>query len=466
MHLNRKTAVIGTALATTALTLGSLGAAAQEDVPGVPDVPTGYTELDQALAGEFSGSTVTMQTQWTAGEGDNFAANIQPFIDATGIKVNVAEVPAGQHETLVNVSLNGGAASDILQLAQPAVINQYGEDGLIVELSTIMDIDKLASQQPALNTFQTENGTWAIPYKFDVKSTVWYPIKAFEAAGYEVPTTWDELIALSDQIVADGDNPWCLAIEDGPATGWLATDWVEDVMLRTAGIDAYKAWYLHELPFDSPEVREALDYVGQIFFTDDYVWGGTDAIVGTNIRQAMDPMWGATLDSLDDPECWMQKQATWYGPDFFPDRKATGEESAFVVGEDVGYFYFPPIKEEFGTPVLSAGDGLMVSADRPEVRAFAQWLASPEGMEVWVRSGRAISPNSATPTEWVEGNYKGETAAAMIGGATALGFDASDLMPGPVGAGSFWTGMVDWIGAGGTNTDEMLAAIDASWPTE
>ncbi len=464
MHRTRKTAVIGAALATTALTLSSIGVAAQ--TPGVPEVPTGYTELDQALAGEFAGTTVTMQTQWTAGQGDEFAANIQPFLDATGIKVNHAEVPSGQHETLVNLSLQGGQASDILQLAQPAVINQYGEDGLIVELSTIMDLEKLASEQPALNSFQTENGTWAIPYKFDVKSTVWYPIKAFEAAGYEVPTTWDELIALSDRIVADGSNPWCLAIEDGPGTGWLATDWVEDILLRTAGIDAYKAWYLHELPFDSPEIREALDYVAQIFFTDGYVWGGTGAIVGTNLRQAMDPMWGATLDSLEAPECWMHKQATWYGPSFFPDEKATGEDSEFIIGEDLGLFYFPVIKEELGAPVLSAGDGLMVSADRPEVRAFAQWLASPEGMEVWVRSGKAISPNSGTPAEWVEGNYKGETAATMIGGASALGFDASDLMPGPVGAGSFWTGMVDWIGADGTNTDEVLAAIDASWPAE
>lgn len=466
MHRSRMT-IAGATLATMALTITSVGVVADShETPGVPETPTGYTELDQALAGDFSGTTVTMQTQWTAGEGDDFAANIVPFTEATGIKINVAEVPSGQHETLVNVSLKGGAASDILQLAQPAVINQYGDDGLIVELSTIMDIEKLASQQPALNTFQTENGTFAIPYKFDVKSTVWYPIKAFEAAGYEVPTTWDELIALSDQIVADGDNPWCLAIEDGPGTGWLATDWVEDVMLRTAGIDAYKAWYQGELAFDSPEVREALDYVAQIFFTDGYVWGGNGAILGTNIRNAMDPMWGATLDSLEDPECWLQKQATWYGPTFFPDQKATGETSAFVLGEDVGIFYFPPIKEELGTPALSAGDGLMVTDDRPEVRAVAQFLASPEGMEMWVRSGKAISPNSATPAEWVEGNYKGELAATMIGNATALGFDGGDLMPGPVGAGSFWSGMVDWIDAEGSNTDEVLAAIDASWPAE
>ena len=60
------------------------------------------------------------------------------------------------------------------------------------------------------------------------------PKAAFDAAGYQVPETWDELLALSDQIVADGGVPWCIGIESGGATGWPATDWVEDVMLRTA----------------------------------------------------------------------------------------------------------------------------------------------------------------------------------------------------------------------------------------
>jgi len=460
MHLTRKTAVIGTALATTALTLSSFGVVAQDDMAS-----TGYAELDQAMAGEFAGTTVTMQTQWVGGEGDNFSAALDPFREATGIRVNVAEVPSGQHETLVNVSLRGGVASDLIVLAQPAVINQYGADGLLVDVATIMDTEKLIAEQPALSAYTDGDSIWAIPYKTDVKSVVWYPIKAFEAAGYQVPTTWDELVALNAQIVADGDAPWCIGMDAGSATGWIATDWVEDVMLRTAGIDAYNAWYKGELPFDSPEVREALDYVAQIFFTPGNVYGGSTAILATSQTAAMDPMWGASQDSLDDPDCWMQKQATWYGPDFFPDMKATGETS-FVIGEDIGLFYFPPIKEEYGTPALSAGDAVMVTADRPEVRALAQYLATPAGIEQWIKAGSAISPNSTTPIEWSAGYYKLETAANIIANATALGFDASDLMPGEVGAGSFWTGMVDWISADGTNTDQVLAAIDASWPAE
>ena len=461
MHLNRKTAVAGATLATAALTLSSVGAMA-----GVPASPSGFPELDAALAGEYAGTAVTLQTQWVAGEGDNFASVLAPFEEATGIDLRVAEVPSGQHETLAKVSLEGGAAADIIMHPQPAVVLQFGREGLIQDISQMIDVATLSENQPALSTYMDGEALYAIPYKFDVKSVLWYPIKAFEAAGYAVPTTWDELIALSDQIVADGSAPFCLAIESGPATGWIATDWIEDVMLRTAGIDAYNAWYRGELPFNSPEVKEAFDYVGQIFFTDGYVYGGNTNITAVPFTSAQDPMWGPALDSLEAPDCWMHKQATWYGPDFFPDKKAGAEESAFIVGEDVGLFYFPPIKEEHGTPGLSAGDGFMVTADRPEVRAVAQFMSTPEGIEEWIKLGSAISPNSATPVEWSKGFYKPETAAAIFSNANALGFDASDLMPGSVGAGTFWSGTVDWITAGGENTEAVLQAIDDSWPAE
>jgi alpha-glucoside transport system substrate-binding protein len=471
MHTKRWT-IAGTVLATLALTASSIGVVAQDAqeelaTGGVPAVPTGYAELDQALGADqpFKGTRVTMQTQWVGGEGDNFASALANFEAATGIDVTVAEVPSGQHETLVNVSLNGGAAADLIMLAQPAAIKQYGDAGLLVDIATIMDTQKLAAEHAAtLPLYTSGESVWAMPYKVDVKSVVWYPIKAFADRGYAVPTTWDELTALSDKIIADGEgSPWCIGIDAGSATGWIITDWIEDIMLRTAGVDAYDKWITHELPFMSPEVKNALDVAGKIFFTPDYVLGGSTAILATSQVDAMDPMFN---DDMANPGCWMQKQATWYGPDFFPDAKAGDGTSKFVIGEDVGLFYLPPIDPAMGTPALGAGDALMVTADRPEVRAVAQFLATPEGIEAWVKAGSALSANQTTPADWYAGNYKLEVASQIVANATSFGFDASDLMPAAVGAGSFWTGMVDWIGADGSNTDAVLEAIDASWPTE
>ena len=105
---------------------------------------------------------------------------------------------------------------------------------------------------------------------------VWYPKAAFDAAGYKVPETWDEMLALSDQIVADGSTPWCVGFESGGATGWPATDWMEDIMLRTAGTDTYDKWVAHEIPFNDPAVEHAGEVFGDIMFHEGYVLGGAE----------------------------------------------------------------------------------------------------------------------------------------------------------------------------------------------
>ena len=432
----------------------------------VPTVPTGYTELDQALGADkpFSGKTVSIQTQWIGGEGTNFAAAVADFAAATGIKIQIDSI-GSSHETVLKTRIEGGKPPDLAMLAQPTPVLAYAADGKVIDVATFMDANKLSTEHPATIGLVTQGAQiWGIPYKADVKSTVWYPIKAFEAKGYKVPTTWDELIALSDKIVADGSSPWCVSAGGpGDATGWQITDWIEEVVLKTKGLDYYNKWISHEVTFEDPGIKDAFDnYVGKIFFTPNYVFGGNTAIVATDMKTVMDPMF---TDDLANPKCWMQKIPTWYGPDFFPDQRVSGQPSKYVLGTDVGIFAFPTI-DPAQKNVEGSADTLMVLVDRPEVRAVAEFLATPEGIQNWIRAGSAISTNPSTPADWYAGAYKLKVAADIANNAAGIGFDASDLMPGRVGAGTFWTQSVQWANNGGTNTDAVLKAIDDSWPAQ
>jgi alpha-glucoside transport system substrate-binding protein len=440
----------------------------------IPAVPTGYAELDQALgsAQPMKGLKVNIQTQWIGGEGANFAASIADFMKATGIVVQVDSI-GSSHETVLRTRIEGGQPPDLAMLAQPTAVLAYGADGKLVDVATFMDVNKLKTEHSAtIGLVTAGNSIWGIPYKADVKSTVWYPIKPFQAAGYAIPTTWDQMIALSDKIIADGKgNPWCMGMEAGSATGWQFTDWVEEVMLRTQSPDKYNAWISHALLFNSPEVRAAFEKVGQIMFTPNYVFGGNTAIVSTPQTQPFDPAFPTDGNWTGfTPKCWMHKIPTWYGPDFFPDVRANRPndptyQSIYKIGTDIGIFYLPPIDPAFGTPALGSADTLMVLKDRPEVRAFAEFLSTPQGTERWIEAGSAISANNTTPPAWYAGAYKLDVAAKIVNAATYLGFDASDLMPPEVGAGTFWTEGVNYINANGTNLDQVLTAIDASWPT-
>jgi alpha-glucoside transport system substrate-binding protein len=447
----------------------SAAATAAPPAAAVPKVPTGYVELDKALTKgadgklPFDGKTVSIQTQWIGGEGTNFAAAVADFAKATGIKVQIDSI-GSSHEVVLKTRIDGGKPPDLAMLAQPTPILAYAAAGKVQDVAKFMDPKKLADEHPATIGLVTQGSSiWGVPYKADVKSTIWYPIKAFEAKQYKVPTTWEELIALSDKIVADGSTPWCVSAGGpGAATGWQLTDWIEEVVLKTKGLDYYNKWISHEVKFQDPGIKDAFDKVGKILFTDKYVFGGNTAIVATDQKTPMDPMFN---EDLANPKCWMQKIPTWYGPDFFPDQRASQTPSKYVIGTDIGIMGFPTIDPAQKNAEGSA-DTLMVLTDRPEVRAVAEFLATPEGIQNWIRAGSAISTNTETPADWYAGSYKLKIASEIANSASGIGFDASDLMPAKVGTGTFWTQTVQWANAGGTNTDAVLKAIDDSWPAQ
>jgi alpha-glucoside transport system substrate-binding protein len=434
----------------------------------LPAVPTGYAELDQALGSgqPLKGKKVSIQTQWTGGEGEGFAAAIKDFQAATGIAVQVDSI-GSSHETVLKTRVEGGQPPDMSQIAQPTAVLAYANEGKLKDIAAIVGADgaaKLKAEFPTTIGLTSDGDhIWSIPTKADVKSMIWYPVKAFAAKGYTVPKTWDELTALADKIVADGSHPFCVSAGGpGTATGWELTDWVEEVLLKTEDPQVTNDWVSHKITFEDPKIKAAFDKVGSLLFKTGYVDGGGQAIVNADLKTVMDPMF--TGDTAT-PGCWMQKIPVWYGPDFFPDKRTSGQPSKYIIGDDgdIGIMPFPNISDTFKGAEGSA-DSFMVFNDRPEVRAFAEFLATPEGLEGWIKGQGVLSPNVKVPAEWYASNYKLKVANQIASGATAIGFDASDLMPPAVGQGSFWTGISDWANSNGTNTDATLKAIDDSWP--
>jgi alpha-glucoside transport system substrate-binding protein len=338
-------------------------------------------------------------------------------------------------------------------------MRSFQEQGALVNLSEWINTEQLQTDyiESFLDLASVDGDVHGIYYKTDLKSIVWYPVEAFEDNGYEIPQTWDELMALSQQIVDDGNgSPWCISMEHGDATGWVATDWIEDVLLRTAPVEVYDQWVAHEIPFDSPEVLEAAQIVESIWFNPDFVYGGTTGINNTFVGDTQNPMF-----AKGGPKCWLHKQAAWI-PDFWPKDPAT-DEPLFTPGKDSAFFYLPPIEEEYGRPVLGAGDMFVMFEDRPEVRALMEFLATPEAAQAWIEAGGFVSPNQATPVDWYEA-YPSSGLAEIMADSTALRFDASDTMLAEVGQGTFWSGMVDWVRSGGSNTEQVFDKIETGWP--
>jgi alpha-glucoside transport system substrate-binding protein len=350
-----------------------------------------------------------------------------------------------------------GGTLDIALVPQPGTVIQQAQAGTILSLEDLgIDVAALEEEYGdyLFSLVEFEGEHYGIPTNVNLKSMVWYPKDDFDAAGYTVPTTWDELLALSDQMVADGNTPWCVGFESGGATGWPATDWMEDIMLRTAGVDTYDQWVSHEIPFNDPTVAAAAEEFGNIMFTEGYVLGGAADTPSISFGAAPLPMFE------DPPGCWLHRQATFIiGAAPFPEDAEAGV--------DYDWFPLPPIDQE-GT--LYAGEFAVIgtAGNREEVIDFVQQFAG-EAIQCAQGADPAssrISANINVGPDCYANEILADSAAILTDAiANDTGrFDASDLMPGEVGAGSFWTGMVQYMQEGPESLSSVLEEIESSWP--
>ena len=424
----------------------AMPAATEEAMPAA----TEGSYLERAYAGEFKGTVVTMTGPFTDEDAVKFNNSVADFEEKTGIDIQYEG--SKEFEASISIRVDAGDAPDIVDFPQPGLLANFVKQGKVVDVSSFLSKEYMQGQyldswldmaMMAGPDGPIMAGVW---HRFNGKSLVWYPKDDFDAAGYEIPTTWDEMLALSDQIVEDGDTPWCVGIESGAATGWPATDWLEEIMLRTTSLDNYDKWTTGQLAFSSPEVKNAAEVLTNVW-QDKYVYGGQAAIVTTFFGDAPVPMFE------EPPKCWLHKQGNFI-TSFFPE--------GVKAGVDYDFFYLPPIDEQYGKPFLVAGDIMAMFNDRDEVRAVMEYFTKGEAVKGWLAAGGALSPHKDSQLDWY-GDDVERGVAAIVMEATSVRFDGSDLMPGEVGAGSFWKGMTDYF-SGAADLDTVLAEIDASWP--
>lgn len=404
--------------------------------------------------GDLTGTTVKLYTSIVAPEDQSHKDSYKLFTECTGAEVQYEG--SKEFEAQLVVRVRSGNPPDVAYVPQPGLLNTLVTDtGKVVEApdTVAANVDEFFGEDWK-NYGSVDGKFYAAPLGANVKSFVWYSPKMFQEKGWTVPTTWDEMVALSDTIAGTGMKPWCAGIGSGEATGWPATDWLEDVMLRENGADVYDQWVNHEIPFDDPKVAQALDRVGNILKNDKYVNGGfgdVKSIATTTFQDGGLP--------ILDGKCAMHRQASFYAANWPEGTDVSESGDAFA-------FYLPTVSDEFGKPVLGGGEFVAAFDDRPEVQAFQTYLSS----DTWANEKAKATPGGG----WVSANTGLDinnlvspvdklSAETLQDPEAVFRFDGSDLMPGAVGAGSFWKEMTAWIT--GKDTEAALKTIEDSWPS-
>lgn len=428
-------------------------AAAQDDlVFPIGEGVFAWDDLARFEEMDFSGQSITVFTPWLGPDAELVESILAYFEYATG--ADVVHAGSDSFEQQIVIDVQAGSPPDIAVFPQPGLAADIAANGGLVPLGD--ELRQFTLDNYAAGESWVDLGTYAGPdgeedfygffYKVDLKSIVWYSPENFADAGYEVPATMEELIALSDKIVADGGTPWCIGLGSGDATGWPATDWVEDIMLRTQAPELYDQWVTNELPFNSPEVVNALEVFGSFAKNEEYVNGGVAAVGATDFRDSPQGLFTVP------PQCYLHRQASFISS-FFPE----GTE----LGTDADFFYFPAFEsEDLGTPVLGAGTVWGLTKDSEVARALLDFLTTPLANELWMAQSGFLTPHLGVNLD-AYANESLRKQGEILLNATTFRFDGSDLMPGAIGAGAFWTGMVNFVS--GQSAQEVADAIQASW---
>ena len=426
--------------ATIATLLGSLVSALPASAAVNCDPFSGYKNL--------KGKKVTIFTSILEPELSTLKKAWGDFETCTGVKINIEG--SNQFEALLPVRIKGGNAPDLAFIPQPGLLQKLVATGKVkpAPASVAANVNKFWSKSWK-DLGSVKGKLYAAPFGSNMKSLVWYSPKQFKANGYTVPSTWDEMLALADKMAAKGQTAFCGGLGSGGATGWPATDWVEQIVLREHGAKVYNDWVAHKVKFTDPKIVSAMQKVAGWMQNPKWV-GDVKGIATTAFQDAG--------KGIPTGKCMMLQQASFYG-NILAEVGATIKEDG-----DAFAFYLPATNSKVTVPVVGGGEFTAAFASRPEVVAVQTYLSSATFATSRVQYDNWVSANSGVPLAAYKNPIDRLAAQYLANPKSTFGFDASDLMPAAVGAGSMWKEFTAWFGEGKSIAD-VTKAIDASWPS-
>ncbi len=229
-------------------------------------------------------------------------------------------------------------------------------------------------------------------------------------------------------------------------------------MLRYGGLEEYNAWIAGDVLFDSPLVTEAGDKVAAEILAEGKVNGGGAGAATTAFQTAGNQLF---VEGKDNGQCFMMRQGSFIA-DFFPD-----DIKAQIADGDLSNidFFQLPSPEGTDTAMLGGGDLVGAFTDSDATKQVVEYITGKEfGTNGYASQAIFLSPHNDFDTSFYTTEFQTK-AQELLAASTLFGFDASDQMPGEVGAGAEWTELTSWFagseddGAGVPGHRRRLAAV-------
>ncbi|WP_414944725.1 ABC transporter substrate-binding protein [Amycolatopsis sp. cmx-11-32] len=385
---------------------------------------------------------VVVLASWTGAEGDAFRQVLNAFKADTGITYLYQGTRAV--DQVLASDVQRGTPPDVAVLPNAGVLAKYQKSGDLLPLGDDLSAAVTRSFSPQWVTLQ-KIGTQklhTVAVKADLKSVIWY--NPARLTGIR-PTTFDGLRTYSAALTAAGGTPWCVGMGAPPTSGWPGTDWIEDILLHSAGPEKYWRWASGSLEWTSPEVKQAwLDW-GSLLESA-AIRGGTAAALLTEFGDAGKSMFASP------PGCVLEHQPSFIVSRYEKAKRADG--TAPKLGADFDFLTFPGRDVSEVTADLAG-----MFQDNPRARKLIEYLASEKAQRIWpsIPGASAFSANRDLGLDVYTDQVRRKVADTLTS-APALCFDASDLMPATM-TGAFYRAVLEYL-SNRDRLDILLRQLD------
>ncbi len=406
----------------------------------------GGNNNNNTTSGGKIGGSLNFLTVWSGSELDSIKAVLQPWEDQTGVTVNFESTR--DQDAVLTTRVQAGNPPDVASAPSPTLLTKFAQQGKVIALDNILDMGKLKSEygQSWIDLGSVNGKLYEVYAWGALKGLVFYDPKNFQAKGYQVPKTWDDMITLQDKIKSDGTTPWCIGLESGAASGWPGSDWVKEIVLSQSGPGVYDTWWQGKTKWSSSEIKNAWTTWGKVLGSGDAnVWGGKNFMVSTNFGDAGNPMFDSP------PKCFMHNQGSFI-TDFFVKAKPS-----LKPGEDFSFFPLPDVNSKYAGSHVVAGDSMSIFKDTPQSRSIMKYLTTAEAQDIWVKRGGKVAINNKVANSDYPDPIS-QLIAKTITSAKITKYDAGDLMPADM-KNAYWSAVLSFV-QDQSKLDSILQNLD------
>ncbi len=332
--------------------------------------------------------------------------------DSTGIKI--------KYETYSDIETylieNNNSDVDIAIIPNPQGVTNLGEREIILSMDQIVSKETMDSYYSKhlqeITTSNISNKNYGAFFRLFPNSLIWYSVEKYKEIGSPKFKSYNELLEFTSNYSKENKDLWCLDIESGASTGWIATNWLEDIILNNYGVEIYDQWSNQEILSSEKPI---LNFLLRKEFRNNY-----KNLLNEEVSCVFS--WGGHYATLYMPEDKQFK--TDY--DFFkfpsPLNSIVGIGDVLTVlnyDEDTKLVFDKLIDESFGKTWMSHKDSSYIPANIKNINYIANPITSKE-RDLIIKS---LKDNS-------------------------FRYDASELMERKIGADALWVALENYIDIG------------------